>query len=63
MTTTTLHRGYAWKGFGLLLFIGSVGAAMFFVPALREPPELGPEVSLPAMTNIPPEGSLHVEAE
>jgi hypothetical protein len=63
MTPTTLHRGYAWKGFGLLLFIGSVAAAMFFGPALRQPPEPGPEVSLPAMTNVPAEGSLQIEAE
>ena len=60
---TTFNRGYAWKAFGLLLFIGTVAAALFFGPALRRPPELGPGVNVPAMTNIPPEGSLHIESE
>lgn len=60
---STLNRGYAWKGLGLLLFIGTVAAALFFGPVLREPLELGPDVDLPAMTNIPPEGSLAIEAQ
>jgi hypothetical protein len=61
--STTLNRGYAWKGVGLLLFIGAVAAAMFFGPVLRQAPELGADVDVPAMTNLPPEGSLHIETE
>jgi len=60
---TTFHRGYAWKGLGLLLFIGSVAAALFFGPVLRQPLDAGPGVDLPAMTNIPPEGALRIETE
>jgi hypothetical protein len=58
-----LNRGEAWKGFGLLLFIGAVAAAMFFGPALRKPPELGRHVSVPAMTKHPPEAGLQIETE
>jgi hypothetical protein len=60
---SALNRGYAWKGFGLLLFIGSVAAALFLGPALRTPPELGPDIDVPSMTNVPPEGSLHIQTE
>jgi hypothetical protein len=54
-------RGYSLKAAGLLLVIGAIAAALFLGPALRRAPELGPPMQLPAMTNIPPEGSLHIE--
>jgi len=55
-------RGYVWKAVGLLLLLGALAAALFIGPALRGEPELGPPVRLPAMTNIPPAGSLRIEA-
>jgi hypothetical protein len=61
--STTLNRGYAWKGFGLLLFIGTVAAAMFFGPVLRKTPPVSSDVNVPAMTNIPTERSLQLEAQ
>jgi hypothetical protein len=60
---STLNRGYAWKAFGLLLFIGAVATALFLGPVLRTPPELVPDIDVPAMTNIPPGGSLQIETE
>jgi hypothetical protein len=57
----TFKRGNVLKAAGLLLVMGAVAAAMFLGPALRRPPELGPHMQLPAMTNVPPEGSLHIE--
>lgn len=55
------ERGYALKAAGLLLVMGAIAAALFLGPALRRPPELGPPMQLPAMTNIPPRGSLHID--
>jgi hypothetical protein len=59
----TFNRGYRWKAAGLLLVIGAVGVALFLGPALRKGPDVESPVNLPAMSNIPPEGSLHVETE
>jgi hypothetical protein len=58
----TFKRGYALKATGMLLVMGAIAAALFLGPALRPAPELGPPVQLPAMTNIPPQGSLQIEA-
>jgi hypothetical protein len=56
----TFKRGYVLKAAGLLIVMAAVTAALFLGPALRRPPEPG-SMHLPAMTNIPPEGSLHIE--
>ena len=53
--------GYALKAAGLLLVMGAIAAALFLGPALRRPPELGPPMQLPAMTNIPPRASLDID--
>lgn len=58
----TFKRGYVLKAAGVLIVMGAIAAALFLGPALRRAPELGPPMRLPAMTNIPPEGSLHIEA-
>jgi hypothetical protein len=54
-------RGYALKAAGLLLMMAALAAVLFLGPALRRAPDPGPPMQLPAMTNIPPEGSLHIE--
>jgi phosphatidylglycerophosphate synthase len=58
----TFKRGYALKAAGMLLFMGGVAAALFLGPMLSKPERVTP-VDLPAMTNIPPEGSLSIETE
>jgi cardiolipin synthase (CMP-forming) len=59
----TFNRGYRLKAAGLLLVIGAIAAALFLGPALRKSPELGAPIDMPSMSNIPPEGSLHIETE
>ncbi len=56
-------RGYALKAAALLLMLGAIAAALFLGPALRRAPDLESPVELPSMSNIPPEGSLHIETE
>ena len=56
----TFKRGYVLKAAGLLMVMAAIAAALFLGPALRRAPEPGP-MHLPAMSNIPPEGSLHIE--
>jgi hypothetical protein len=58
-----LKRGYALTAAGFLLVLGAIAAALFLGPALRRAPELESPVDLPSMSNIPPEGSLHIETE
>jgi hypothetical protein len=58
-----LKRGYALKAVGVLLLLGAIAAALFLGPALRQPPDVDAPVDLPSMSNIPPEGSLHIETE
>jgi phosphatidylglycerophosphate synthase len=58
----TFKRGYALKAVGMLLFMGGVAAALFLGPMLSKPERVVP-INLPAMTNIPPEGSLTIETE
>jgi hypothetical protein len=53
--------GYVLKAAGLLLVMGAIAAALFVGPALRRAPDLGPPMQVPAMTSIPPQGSLHIE--
>jgi hypothetical protein len=62
-TVNKFKRGYGLKAAGLLLVMGAIAAALFLGPALRPAPELGPPMQLPAMSNIPPEGSLHIETD
>jgi cardiolipin synthase (CMP-forming) len=59
----TFNRGYGLKAAGLLLVIGAIAAALFLGPALRKDPDLGSPIDMPSMSNIPPEGSLHIETE
>jgi hypothetical protein len=59
----TFNRGYRLKAVAFLLVIGAMAAALFLGPALRRDPELEPPVNLPAMSNIPPKGSLSIETE
>lgn len=59
----TLRSGNRLKGIGLLLFIAALGGALILVPALRKTPDTGPSVNVPAMTNVPPEGSFHIETQ
>lgn len=54
-------RGYVLKAVGLMLLLGAFAAALFLGPVLRGEPDLGPPMRLPAMTNIPPDGSLRIE--
>ena len=54
-------RGYALKAAGALLVMVVIAGALLFGPVLRPAPEVGPPVQVPAMTNIPPEGSLQIE--
>jgi hypothetical protein len=56
-----LRIGNGWKGLGLLLLIGAVGAALLLVPALRKPPVTQSQVNLPAMSNPPPPGTFHIQ--
>jgi hypothetical protein len=56
-------RGYALKAAGFLLVLGAIAAALFLGPALRRAPDPESPVELPSMSNIPPEGSLHIETE
>jgi hypothetical protein len=58
----TFKRGYALKAAGMLLFMAGIAAVLFFGPMLHKPEPVVP-VDLPAMSNIPPEGSLHIETE
>jgi hypothetical protein len=58
---TQLRAGNALGGLGLLLLIAAVCAALLLVPALRKPPATQSPVNLPAMSNVPPAGSLHIE--
>lgn len=60
-TMNTFKRGNVLKAVGLLLLMGALAAALFLGPALRRAPELGPPVRVPAMSRIPPEGSLHID--
>ena len=57
----TFKRGYVLKAAGLLILLGAVAAALIFGPALRRPPRTESPTELPAMTNIPPAGTLHIE--
>lgn len=59
----TLRSGNRLKGIGLLLFIAAVGGALMLAPLLRKPPDTASPVNLPAMTNIPPPGSFHIEPQ
>jgi hypothetical protein len=60
-TRNPLRSGNGWKGVALLLLIAAVGSALLLVPALRKPPVTESLVNLPAMSNPPPPGSLHIE--
>jgi hypothetical protein len=57
------RRGNGLRGAGFLLLIAAVGAALFFAPALRNAPRVEPRVDTPAMTNIPPAGSLQIDLQ
>ena len=57
----TLKRGYVLKAAGWLMLLGAVAAALIFGPALRRAPQTESPTQLPAMTNIPPAGTLHIE--
>jgi hypothetical protein len=48
---------------GLLLLIAAVGGALLLAPALRKAPPTESTVNLPAMTNVPPAGSLQLESQ
>lgn len=56
-----LRAGNVRKGIGLLLIVLAIGAVLLLVPALRKPPVTDSFVNLPAMSNPPPPGSLHIE--
>jgi hypothetical protein len=43
--------------------LGLFLAVMLFGPALRDSPVSNDSMRLPAMSNVPPPGSLHVELE
>ena len=58
-----LKRGYALKAAALLFMLGAIAAALFLGPALRRGPDVESPVELPSMSNIPPEGSLHIETQ
>ena len=58
---TTLRGINLWKAAGILLLLAVFIGVMFLGPALRKPPEAEPGVDVPAMSNIPPPGSLHFE--
>lgn len=58
----TLRGGNRLKGVAFLLFMAAFGGVLLMVPMLRAPPVDESLVDLPAMTNIPPAGSLHLEA-
>jgi hypothetical protein len=58
-----LRAGNGLKGIALLLLIAAVGGALLLVPALRKAPDTTSPVNLPAMSNIPPRGSLHIEQQ
>lgn len=60
---TTLRSGNRLKGIGVLLFIAALGGALILVPALRKAPDTDSLVNVPAMTNVPPAGSLHIETQ
>lgn len=59
----TLRGGNGLKGAGLLLLIAVVGGALLLVPAARRAPDPGPAVDVPAMSNVPPPGSLFIETQ
>jgi hypothetical protein len=60
-SSLNLRSGNRWKGIALLLVIAVVGTALFLLPALRKPAATKGFVNLPAMSNVPPAGSLHIE--
>lgn len=50
-----------WKAVAVLCVFALVLMLLFFGPVLRQPPDPGPPVDVPAMTNVPPAGSLTLE--
>lgn len=58
-----LHGKNGWKAAGVLVLFAVFVGAMLIGPALRRPPNPGPPADVPAMTNVPPAGSLHIEPE
>ncbi|MEY4544009.1 MAG: hypothetical protein RL685_204 [Pseudomonadota bacterium] len=58
-----LRSGNGLKGIALLLLIAAVGGALLLAPALRKTPDAQSPVTLPAMSNIPPAGSLHIDLQ
>jgi hypothetical protein len=58
-----LRAGNGRKGIALLLFIAAVGGALLLAPALRRAPDTRSPVNVPAMSNVPPAGSLHIELQ
>lgn len=59
----TLRGGNRVKGMAFLLFMAAFGGVLLLVPLLRAPPASESWVDVPAMTNVPPAGSLHIEAQ
>jgi hypothetical protein len=57
------RRGNGLRGGALLILIAAVGAALFFAPALRKAPPVEPRVDTPAMTHIPPAGSMQIDLQ
>ncbi len=51
----------AWKAAGVLLLLAVSIVVMLVGPALRKEPDGGPPADVPAMSNPPPPGSLHIE--
>ena len=55
----TLRGGNGWKAAGLLFLLAGFLGVMLLVPTLRRAPTSVPTVDVPAMSNVPPPGSVH----
>lgn len=59
----TFKRGNALKATGVLVALMAMLAAMTLGPTLSEPKAQGPEINVPAMHNVPPNGSFSIELQ
>jgi hypothetical protein len=55
----TLRGGNNWKAAGVLFLLAAFTGILLLVPVLRSAPDATRAIDLPAMSNLPAEGSSH----
>lgn len=50
-----------WKMAAALFLLAAFVGVLLLGPVLRKAPDPGPPADVPAMSNVPPPGSLHIE--